>query len=329
MSGSMDAIVARAPTRIDFGGGWTDVPPYSHEAGGFVCNVAISRYSVVRLERLAANGDQERDDGEQALARAALRVSRVDGVRATITNDFPLGAGLGGSSAAGVAMMGAINAWCATASGAASPMAGLDRSALAEASRRVEVDELGIAGGRQDHYAAAYGGALALTFGNETEIRHVALDHAMIRALEGRCIIAYTGQSRISGRTIRGVLDAYGARDPGVLAALAAMKGLAMRMADALEDGDLDTLGLLVGEHWLHQRALHPAITTPLIDTLVARAMTAGAIGAKALGASGGGSVLLIAARGFEERVRRAAEEMATLIPFTVDQHGFTLLHHS
>ncbi|MEO6443936.1 MAG: hypothetical protein ABIZ91_02745, partial [Gemmatimonadaceae bacterium] len=104
----MPAIVARAPTRLDFGGGWTDVPPYSHEQGGFVCNLAIARHATVRLEpadaalRAAARG------GEHALADAALRLSALPDVHASITNDFPLGAGLGGSSAAGVAMMGSV-----------------------------------------------------------------------------------------------------------------------------------------------------------------------------------------------------------------------------
>jgi len=336
----MNALVARAPTRIDFGGGWTDVPPYAQEQGGFVCNVAISRYATVHL---TAADPRERSDaagGDHALADAALRVAQLSGVGARIHNDFPLGAGLGGSSAAGVAMMGAIEAWRAIArtglpTGPAAALAAhdatrdvaatvpRDRAALAEASRRVEVEELHIAGGRQDHYAAAFGGALALTFGERTIARRLVLPRPAIRALESRCLLAYTGQSRISGTTIRAVLDAYGAREGRVLRALARMKALAEAMADALVAEDLDALGVLVGEHWLHQRALHPAITTPLIDRIIDVATTAGAIGGKALGASGGGCVLLVAARGFEEAVRRAVEELATVLPFAIDHQGF------
>lgn len=329
----MPAIVARAPTRLDFGGGWTDVPPYSQEQGGYVCNIAISRYATVRLESSLVGAPSSSPQGEQALADAALRLSGLAGVRATISSDFPFGAGLGGSSAAGVAMMGAVHLWRAMVARGGDRSAlrdavsalpsTINRSHLAEESRRVEVDELGIAGGRQDHYASAFGGALALSFGTSTVVRELALARATIRALEARCIVVYTGQSRMSGDTIRAVLDGYTARDPRVVTALQRMKELAATMADALLAGDLDALGILVGEHWVHQRSLHPSITTPLIDEIITRASAAGAIGGKALGASGGGCVLLVAAQGFEEPVRRAAEELAELLPFSVDRAGF------
>jgi D-glycero-alpha-D-manno-heptose-7-phosphate kinase len=336
----MPSLVARAPTRIDFGGGWTDVPPYANEQGGVVCNLAITRYATVHLHG-AGPDDGIDETRERALADAALRVAALPGVRARLHNDFPLGAGLGGSSAAGVAMMGAIEAWRAVARDAGVtdpatlPPAAIpahlravrdqvpaDRSALAEASRRVEVEELHIAGGRQDHYAAAYGGALSLAFGEETRVHRLALTRPMVRALEARCVVVYTGQSRISGDTIAAVLDAYAARETRVLTALARMKALAEAMADALVAEDVDALGMLVGEHWVHQRALHPSITTPLIDRILDVATAAGAIGGKALGASGGGCVLLVAAHGFEEPVRRAVESLATPLPFSVDQQG-------
>ncbi len=335
----MPALTARAPTRIDFGGGWTDVPPYAEEVGGFVCSLAITRYATVRLEAQGASQDNDSATGDQALADAAFRVAALGGVQAHLYNDFPLGAGLGGSSAAGVAMMGAIEAWRALERAGLTPSSATvmeptaardllasvphDRAALAESSRHLEVDELGIAGGRQDHYAAALGGALALTFGDRTTARRLALTHATVRALESRCVVVYTGQSRISGTTIRAVLDAYAARERGVLGALAQMRALAEAMADALVSGDVDALGMLVGEHWRHQRALHPAISTPLIERIIDVAAAAGAIGGKALGASGGGCVLLVAARGFESPVRRAVEELATPLPFAIDHHGF------
>ncbi len=336
----MPALVARAPTRLDFGGGWTDVPPYPLEEGGYVCNLAIARYATVRLAPIG-NHEDDGDMRERALADAALRVAGLPGVHANVTNDFPLGAGLGGSSAAGVAMMGAIEGWRAVAGVVGVPPQALpsgaitahyrqvrdrvpaSRTALAEASRRIEVDELHIAGGRQDHYAAAYGGALALEFGEETRVHQLALTHRFVRELEHRCLVFYTGQSRISGDTITAVLDAYRAREPRVLQALRGMKRLAESMADAIVGEEMDALGALVREHWAHQRALHPAITTPLIDRILEVAGRAGAIGGKALGASGGGCVLLVCAHGLEEPVRRAVEELATPVPFSVDTQGF------
>ena len=311
-------LVARAPTRIDLGGGWTDVPPYSNEEGGFVCNIAITRHATVRVRESASESgsiDTQRA-ADSALAEAAVRRAGVGGIVVEISSDFPIGAGLGGSSAAGVAVNGALAMWRGTS---------IDRSALAEQSRAIEVEDLGVPGGRQDHYAAAYGGALALTFGDETRVRRLPMTSAVRTELERRCLVAYTGQSRISGDTITAVLGAYRARDKRVLHALGRMKALARAMADEVDAGDIDELGKLVGEHWQHQRSLHPSIPTPLIDSILERAHAAGARGGKALGASGGGCVLIIAGDDNVDAVRAAVVDLApNLVDFKIDESGLT-----
>ena len=316
----MSTLIARAPTRLDFGGGWTDVPPYSEEEGGFVCNVAIARYATVRL-RPAEPGEGAVDTSraaDSALAEAALRRAGLNGITVEISSDFPLGAGLGGSSAAGVAVNGALCTWRG---------APLDRAALAEQSRAIEVEDLGVPGGRQDHYAAAYGGALALTFGDDTRVRRLSMTQTCKEALERRCIVVYTGQSRISGDTITAVLDAYRNRDRRVLHALGRMKALARAMADELCASDVDELGELIWEHWHHQRSLHPSIPTPLIDSILERARAAGARGGKALGASGGGCVLIIAGDDNVDHVTAAVTELAPhLVPIQIDESGLTCL---
>ena len=314
----MTDFIARAPTRLDFGGGWTDVPPYSDEEGGFVCNIALARYATVRLrtsDDAAGSVDSHRAI-DTALAEASVRRAGIDGITVEIASDFPLGAGLGGSSAAGVAVNGAIAAWRGVP---------LDRTALAEQSRAIEVEDLGVPGGRQDHYAAAYGGALALTFGDGTRVRRLPLSPLLKASLERRCIVAYTGQSRISGDTITAVLGAYRARDRRVMQALGRMKALARMMADELCEHHLDEIGELVWEHWQHQRSLHPSIPTPLIDSILERARAAGAVGGKALGASGGGCVLVIAGEDNVDDVRAAVTALAPqLVAVEIDDHGLT-----
>jgi D-glycero-alpha-D-manno-heptose-7-phosphate kinase len=315
---SHQGLIARAPTRLDFGGGWTDVPPYCEVEGGFVCNIAIARYATVRL-RAADSGESSIDTrraSDSALAEAAIRRAGIRGITVEITSDFPLGAGLGGSSAAGVAVNGALSAWQGVP---------LDRAALAEQSRAIEVQDLGVPGGRQDHYAAAFGGALALTFSDDTRIRRLPLPPALKASLERRCIVAYTGQSRISGDTITAVLGAYRDRNRQVLHALGRMKALAHAMADELCEQDVDDLGELVWEHWQHQRSLHPSIPTPLIDSILERARAAGARGGKALGASGGGCVLVIAGDDNVEAVTAAVTELAPhSVPIQIDVNGLT-----
>lgn len=315
-----DTIVTRAPTRIDFGGGWTDVPPYSDEVGGFVCNVAIARYATVTVAR---GGDDGGDaDGaatggvaaDRSIATAAARRFRMSDARIDVRSDFPIGAGLGGSSAVGVATVAAL---------AAARGEKMMPSAIAELSREIEIADLGIAGGRQDHYAAAYGGALGLRFTQRgVDVRNIPLSQRAKQELERRCIVIYTGQSRISGDTINAVLDAYRRKDRAVLTALQRMKEMAEYMPDALAAGDMDSLGRLVAEQWKHQRALHPAIPTPTIDEIIARAQQAGSVGAKALGASGGGCVLVIAKRDRLPQVRDAIAPLGELLSFSVDERG-------
>jgi D-glycero-alpha-D-manno-heptose-7-phosphate kinase len=306
----------RAPTRIDFGGGWTDVPPYSDELGGFVCNVAIARYATVTVTR-TPNVDTSfggSTAADRSIIEAAARRFRVRDVRIEIGSDFPLGAGLGGSSAAGVATVAAL---------AASRGIDMNPSAIAELSREIEIGDLGIPGGRQDHYAAAYGGALGLRFGSgRTEVRSIQLSARVKAELERRCFIIYTGQSRISGDTITAVLDAYREGTPRVLKILREMRRLAEQMASALTIGDIDGLGWLVRDQWVNQRELHPAIPTPLIDEILERGREAGAIGGKALGASGGGCVLVIARQDNVDRVREAVTPLGQLLTYSVDTRG-------
>jgi D-glycero-alpha-D-manno-heptose-7-phosphate kinase len=313
-------LTARAPTRLDFGGGWTDVAPYVHDCGAAVCNVAITRYATATasLDDAASGGSADTVRVEDdALVRAALRCSAVPRARASVVSDFPVGAGLGGSSAAGVALAGVL---------AALGGQPLESAALAERSRRTEVEELGVAGGFQDHYAAAFGGPLLLTSDSPVHVERIALSDACAAALSRRVILVYTGQSRISARTIAAVADACRIGDARVCHALDECKRLAHLMADALRRADIDTLGELVGEHWPHQRALHPSITTDRIDAIHAASDRAGALGMKALGASGGGCVMAIARDGAEDSLASALAPFGERLAFQVDRSGFHLL---
>jgi D-glycero-alpha-D-manno-heptose-7-phosphate kinase len=310
-----DIIITRAPTRIDFGGGWTDVPPYSDEVGGFVCNMAITRYATVHVERGASDvADTAPANADRSIVDAAARRFRVRDARITVESDFPIGAGLGGSSAVGVAAVAAL---------AATRGERMQPTAVAELSREIEIADLGIPGGRQDHYAAAYGGALGLRFSaTGVEVRRVPITSRTRAEIERRCVVVYTGQSRISGDTIEAVIGAYRASDPAVLRALSEMRQGAELMVDALAAGNIESLATLVRDQWTHQRSLHPAIPTPLIDEIIERGYTAGALGAKALGASGGGCVLLIAGANHVDAVRAAVAPLGELLSFGIDEHG-------
>jgi D-glycero-alpha-D-manno-heptose-7-phosphate kinase len=202
----------------------------------------------------------------------------------------------------------------------------LSQGELAARSRETEVEELGIPGGYQDHYTAAYGGALLLRFTDCVGVESLTLPGSTAERLVRRGILLYTGESRLSGDTIAAVCDAYVSGNSRTTAALARMKELAIEMADALRGGDLDALGHLVREHWEHQRELHPRITTPKIEAIVDTALRSGALGVKALGASGGGCVLAIAEEGREDELAAALTPLAERLPYGIDRHGFQIV---
>jgi D-glycero-alpha-D-manno-heptose-7-phosphate kinase len=313
------AIITRAPTRLDLGGGWTDVPPYPEQEGGAVCSVAISRYATATAaldERMAhvAGASARSDD---PLTAAALRRANLAGSVASVVADYPAGAGLGGSSACGVALAGAL----AMLRGEA-----LSQGEIAARSRETEVEELGVPGGYQDHYTAAYGGALLLRFTDCVGVEPLTLPGSTAERFVRRGILFYTGESRLSGDTIAAVCDAYVAGNSRTTAALARMKALAIEMADAMRGGDLDALGHLVREHWEHQRELHPRITTPKIEAIVDTALHCGALGVKALGASGGGCVLAIAEEGREDELAAALAPLAERLRYGIDRDGFQIV---
>jgi D-glycero-alpha-D-manno-heptose-7-phosphate kinase len=313
------AIVARAPTRLDLAGGWTDVPPYPEREGGAVCAIAIARYATATaaLDDWTARAAGAPIGAQDELTAAALRRANIPGSVATVVADYPASAGLGGSSACGVALAGAL----AMLRGEA-----LSQGELAALSRATEVEELRVPGGYQDHYAAAYGGALLMRFTDCVGVEPLALSDATVEEFVRRGVVLYTGESRISGDIVAAVRDAYVAGDPRTTAALAHMKTLAVEMADALRAGDIDGVGALLREHWVYQRQLHSRITTPKIEAIVETALRHGAIGLKALGASGGGCVLAIAEEGREDEVAEALAPLGERMRYDIDRDGFQIV---
>ncbi len=273
-----------------------------------MCNLAISRRATVTLSE-----SSQPIRNTDALVRAALRRAGVDGIQVDISSDFPIGAGLGGSSAAGVALGAALHFRQGES---------ITRDGLAEWSRAVEVEELGIAGGRQDHYAAAFGGALGLTFEESTQVERINVPAAAVAELERCCLLAYTGESRISAATISAVLDAYRDRVPRVVQALARMAQLARQMRDTLAAGDIPALAELVALHWQEQRSLHPSITTDRIEAIARAATSVGATAVKALGASGGGCVIVFAPDHRIEAVAQRIGPLAQRLEWQVDHAG-------
>jgi D-glycero-alpha-D-manno-heptose-7-phosphate kinase len=293
---------AAAPVRLDFAGGWTDVPPWSAREGGVVVAAAVALYAHAEVVpggtdyRLTAedlgeslilpNADALAGTESLPLLRAALRLLPVGPCALTTRSDAPAGSGLGSSGAVDVALVAAL---------AAARSEARNAGAIAELAFRLERVEAGIAGGRQDQLTAAFGGFLRMKFGDpKVEVAPLALDPELARELERRMLLVYTGASRFSGDTIGRVMGAYERGDRTVTAALHGLREAAERMAEALPAGDFARIGALLDANWGHQQALDPAMCTPPMARLGEAMRQAGALGGKAAGSGAGGCMFFL-----------------------------------
>jgi len=225
--------------RLDFAGGWTDVPPFSARDGGVVVNAAIGLRAHVELQlggtllKLVAEELGETLEcansgglvpGKLPLLTAALRMFPVlGGFTLTTRCDAPPGSGLGSSGALGVALVGALTR---------ARQESMSQQDVADHAWQVETIEAQLPGGKQDQYAAALGGFHRLTFRDpDVGIEPLTLDPAFTAALERQTLICYTNKSRVSGDTISRVMGAYERGDTKVTGALRGLKETGNAMA--------------------------------------------------------------------------------------------------
>jgi D-glycero-alpha-D-manno-heptose-7-phosphate kinase len=294
---------AAAPVRLDLAGGWTDVPPYSAREGGVVVAAAVQLYAYAEVRPRARGYELQSKDLDQALEfgdmaqltgdgplpllRAGLRLLQAKPCALHTSSDTPHGSGLGSSGAMDVALVSAL----AEAAGRE-----LSTREIADLACRLEGQEAGIPGGRQDQFAAAFGGFLRLTFRDpEAVVEPIALEPAFAAELERRLLLCYTGASRFSGDTIGRVMRAYERGEPAIAGALDGLRATAEAMAEALRAGDFAGVGALLSENWRQQQQLDPGMSTPEMRRLEAAMRDAGCLGGKAAGSGAGGSMFFLA----------------------------------
>ncbi len=333
-------IFVRAPLRISFGGGGTDLPAYYEQHGGLVVSAAITRYSYALIERApgAAGSVFSADYGLRfswtpsrlpavqpplALPKAALRDLAERGTlyqsaAISLASDVPPGSGLGSSSAMAVALAQALASWYETP---------LRSHTAADRACALEIGRLGMPIGKQDQYASAYGGVNTIEFtANAVRVTPLRLACATRDALDERLMLFWTGRSHDSASILQAQRRDTQTR-PTVVGLLHRLKVLAREMRDALEAGDLDDFGRLLDVGWRTKRQLSGAISSSEIDDWYATAKHAGAIGGKITGAGGGGYLLLYAPTERQHDVRDALGQCGLReMPFSLDMVGVTRL---
>jgi D-glycero-alpha-D-manno-heptose-7-phosphate kinase len=298
-----EIIRSKSPLRISFGGGGTDVPPYPEEHGGCVLSCTIDKYCYAsimpctnHIELHSLDYDihavyeptQKFDyDGKLDLVKGVLNVMDInEGAEIFLHSDVPTGSGLGSSSAMVVALVGSANSWKRTA---------LTNYEIAEMSYHIEREEVGIKGGKQDQYAAVFGGFNYIEFNkSSTIVNPLRVSHEILNELQYRLILCYTGKRRLSAGIIDDQISRYQAGNPDTVSALHITKRLASDMKNALLLGKLNEFGELLEEGWLAKCKFSDKMTDPDIEELYAISKKNGAIGGKLLGAGGGGYFLLL-----------------------------------
>ncbi|MGI0055481.1 MAG: GHMP kinase [Thermoplasmata archaeon] len=327
--------------RISFAGGGTDVAPFPEREGGAVLNCTIDKYAYATLrvqnDREATISVRSIDydisahyrhpddlsyNGELDLVKAAIKTLRpsdgrteaTDSIDLFLHSDAPPGTGLGSSSAMSVALVGAFAHYLRE------PWTPYD---IAELAFRIEREELRQRGGRQDQYAATFGGFNFMEFtANGTIVAPLKIPRETLNELSYRLLLCYTGTSRYSGGVIERQERGIRERQPDTMAALQGTKRLAVDMKNELLRGNIDEMGRLLDEGWVLKKQFAEGVTNPQIDAFYEAAKGAGALGGKLTGAGGGGHLLLfcdVERRAEVIRAVRALGGEATDFAFEMD----------
>jgi D-glycero-alpha-D-manno-heptose-7-phosphate kinase len=326
-------IISRTPFRISFLGGGTDLSAFYNEEEGAVLSTTIDKYIYITINdrfddtyRLAYSKTEIRksvDEIEHGIFRAVLKkygdLARAKsggrGLEILSMADIPSGTGLGSSSSFTVGLLHAIKAHI-----------GYFQSAedLASEASKIEIEDLREPIGKQDQYAAAYGGLQYIRFlpNGEVSAEPVICSTTHKMALQNSMLVFYTGMTRSAS----GVLSEQKANTDKKRETLREMKNLAYRMKGMLETGEpIERIGELLHEGWMLKKSLASGISDPQIDEWYERARKAGASGGKILGAGGGGFLMVLCDPRHQDGVRAELSDMRA-IPVSLENFGSRII---
>jgi D-glycero-alpha-D-manno-heptose-7-phosphate kinase len=313
-------LIARAPVRISFGGGGTDLPDYYEQHGGFVVSTGINYYTYTIL---APNGWNELQiisadyrslsqrptcedliwNGDLSLPKAIVYYFNVsNGLTVFLASQIPPGTGLGSSGSVAVSMIKAIAFWCGLDLGA---------SEVAELACYIEINKMGMPVGKQDQYAAAFGGLNGITFTRKgVVVEPLNVSPETRTKLQKNLMLFFTGSSRQSSTILKSQKKASQQSDPETIARLDRIKQLGYETREVLEKGDLGEFAALLHRSWLEKRNLAKGVTNAFVDQCYEVAQQNGALGGKITGAGGGGFLMLYCP---EERQMAVTAELEAL----------------
>jgi D-glycero-alpha-D-manno-heptose-7-phosphate kinase len=319
-------IISQTPYRVSFAGGGTDLPAFYRREYGAVLSTTIDQHiyvtihrrfeSTIRVSYSRTEVASTLDDIQHELVREAMRRVEIDEpLEITTIGDVPSGTGMGSSSTLTVGLLAALHGYRNRV---------VSSRLLAEHACQIEIDVLGKPIGRQDQYAAAFGGLNYIRFNPDdtVDVEPVPCRPETMAELERQTLLVYTGQTRDANV----ILERQSGATADRMDVLRSMRDLAHEMRDALgSDGDLERFAALLHEGWALKRSLGCGITNDQVNDWYEAARRAGALGGKLLGAGGGGFLLLIAPTWRHRAIREALGRPREL-PFRIARHGSRLI---
>ena len=332
-------LIVRSPVRISFGGGGTDLPSYYQQYGGAVLSAAINKYFYTILGTRTdqsiqiISADLRICEGWQDFAALEIKNSGLEipvavlkdlnqeiHVDLFLASEIPPGTGLGSSASVCVNVIKTLTSYLHQP---------LSKQALAERAFHVARNVLGRHVGKQDEYAAAFGGLNFFEFfpAGDTRVQPLTARHSVVNELQNNLMLFFTGAAHHSWNILAEQERSTERGSGKPLEALHEIKELAFRMRDALQGGDLTGFASMMNESWIAKKRVSSRISNSRIDSLYEIAIRAGALGGKITGAGGGGFLLLFCEPPRQDRVRDAlTAEGLKEMQFNFDFQGAQVL---
>ena len=323
-------IVSKTPLRMSFVGGGSDLPAYYREEEGAVLSTSIDKYMYIcvnkkfdgriRISYTRTEDVEHRLQVEHPLVREALDLVGIDGgVEIASMADIPSkGSGLGSSSTYTVGLLNALYAYRNKF---------VSKEKLAIQACEIEITRCGEPIGKQDQYAAAYGGINLIRFQSDdsVSVEPVICKPSLLKEMEDSTLVFFTGRTRSASAVLANQSQAMQAANSRAL--MRRMVQLAFEMKEQLESGTLDHIGELLDENWRLKAQLTSGITDPQIDAWYAKGLANGALGGKLLGAGNGGFMMFYAPKDRHKQISMALADLEP-VRFQFDRTGAQIVFY-
>ena len=321
-------IITRAPFRVSFCGGGSDLPSFYEKYGGCVLSTSIRKYMYLTIHNyfyknqivLKYSQTETVDDYEQIkhkYFKQCLKDFGIMGVEISSMADIPSGTGLGSSSAFTVALLHLLYTYNGKY---------VSKYKLAKDACEVEINKLGEPIGKQDQFAAAFGGLKYYEFQPDgfVHVEPIIMSTKSYRTLENNILMFYLGGIHSASDILNEQNKSIKTSNKAIIQQR--MCELTRTLKEELQNNNVDAIGELLDENWMLKKTLASGITNPLIDETYRIAMNAGALGGKLLGAGGAGFMIFYVKPENQDSVRKALSHLREMT-FEMDNSGASIVH--